>query len=251
MAATVGGAPARTDLERPYLATSVARVTLPCRRDSQRDGDRGGSGNGSRSNESRGTDRSYGGGSNDNRGSANRSYGAQRNDNRGDNRVYDSRRYDDGRASAPRYDTRRDYGRYDNRGSYDRNDYGYRRYGSFNRDAWRGRTFLGLGVSIFAGRPFSFRFDYGWRPNFAYYYPLRSGLAYGGMSFLLDPDFAEVYIDGEFVGVARDFGGQPVPVAVGYHRIELYASGYAPVAFDITVRPGQVIPYRGSLYPGY
>jgi hypothetical protein len=48
---------------------------------------------------------------------------------------------------------------------------------------------------------------------------MRPGLAYGGMSFLLNPDFAEVYIDGEFVGIARDVGGQPVPVAVGFHRL--------------------------------
>ena len=40
-----------------------------------------------------------------------------------------------------------------------------------------------------------------------------------------------------------------MPVAVGYHRIELYAPGCEPVVFDVTVMPGQVIPYRGSLMP--
>jgi hypothetical protein len=80
---------------------------------------------------------------------------------------------------------------------------------------------------------------------------MRPGLAYGGISFLLNLDYAEVYTDGEFVGIARDFGGQPMPVAVGLHRIELYARGFEPVAFDISVFPGQVIPYRGSLYPVY
>jgi len=69
------------------------------------------------------------------------------------------------------------------------------------------------------------------------------------MSFLVDPDDTEVIIDGVFVGIAREFGGQPVPVAVGYHRIELYAQGCEPVAFDVNVMPGQVIPYRGSLMP--
>ncbi len=216
------------------------------RRDSQRGSDNG----------YRGTDnRGYGNRDSDTRGSNNGGYTSNRND--GSNRGYESnRREENWRANPPRYDNRRDYGRYDNRRDYGRYDYGrydsgYRRYGSYNRDAWRGRTLLGLGVSIFAGRPFSFHFDYGWRPSFAYYYPMRSGLAYGGMSFLLDPDYAEVYIDGQFVGIARDFGGQPVPVSVGYHRIELYAPGFAPVAFDITVRPGQVIPYRGGLYPAY
>ncbi|MDO8836202.1 MAG: hypothetical protein Q7V01_11435 [Vicinamibacterales bacterium] len=150
------------------------------------------------------------------------------------------------------YDSRSNSNRgYDNRGysnrGYSGRDYG--RYGSYNRDMWRGRVRFGLNVSIFAGNPFRFRFDYGWRPSFSYHYTMRPGLAYGGMSFLLQPDYAEVYIDGEFVGNARDFGGQPVPVSAGYHRIELYAPGFEPSAFDIHVLPGQVIPYRGSLYP--
>jgi len=164
-------------------------------------------------------------------------------------RQYDTRQYnnganDNGRSANRGYDN----GRYDNRG-YANRDVG--RYGSYNRDAWRNRVRFGLGISIFSGRPFAFRFDYGWRPSFSYRYTMRPGLAYGGMSFLLNPDFAEVYIDGEFVGIARGFGGQPVPVAVGFHRIELYAPGFDPVAFDINVFPGQVIPYRGSLYPVY
>ena len=156
-----------------------------------------------------------------------------------DNRAYSSGRSDNRGYSSGRYDNRS----YSNRG--------FRSYGSYNRDAWRGRVRFGLGLSIFSGRPFAFRFDYGWRPSFSYYYSMQPGLAYGGMSFLLDPDYAEVYIDGQFVGIARDFGGQPVPVAVGYHRIELYADGYEPSAFDIQVLPGQVIPYTGNLYPAY
>jgi hypothetical protein len=172
-----------------------------------------------------------------NRGYDNRSY---------DNRGYDNRSYDNRGYSNQGYDNRSYNNRYDSRG-YSGRDYG--RYGSYNRDAWRGRVRFGLNISIFAGNPFGFRFDYGWRPRFNYYYTMRPGLAYGGMSFLLQPDYAEVYIDGVFVGNARDFGGQPVPVAAGYHRIELYAQGFEPTAFDINVLPGQVIPYRGSLYP--
>jgi hypothetical protein len=123
--------------------------------------------------------------------------------------------------------------------------------GSYDRNAWRSRLRFGLGLSIFAGSPFRFHFDYGWRPGFDYRYQMRSGVSYGGMSFLLNPDYAEVYIDGNYVGIARDFGGQPVPVAVGFHRIELYAPDFEPAAFDINVYPGQVIPYRGSLVQVY
>jgi hypothetical protein len=67
------------------------------------------------------------------------------------------------------------------------------------------------------------------------------------MSFLIDPDDAAVIVDGEFIGIARDFDGQPVPLAAGIHEIELQAADCEPVVFDVTVRPGQVIPYRGSL----
>lgn len=137
------------------------------------------------------------------------------------------------------------------RGSGGYGGYGHVPYGSYNRDAWRGRVHFGLGLSIFAGNPFHFRFDYGWRPAFAYHYPMVPTLVYGGMSFTLDPYYTEVYIDGQFVGVSSDFGGQPVPVAAGFHRIELYAPGFVPVTFDIRVFPGQVVPYHGTLYPAY
>ena len=171
----------------------------------------------------------------DNRQTDNRANGNRAYDNRGYNtRGYDNRSYG--------------YGGY-GYGGYDWNSYGW--HGTYDRNAWRNRVHYGLGFSIFAGSPFSFRFSYGWQPSFRYRYSVMAGTAYGGMSFLLDPDFAEVYIDGEFVGVARDFGGQPVPVPAGYHRVELYAQGFEPVAFDIDVRPGQVIPYRGTLYQVY
>lgn len=137
------------------------------------------------------------------------------------------------------------------RGSGGYAGYGHVPYGSYNRDAWRGRVHFGLGLSIFAGNPFYFRFDYGWRPAFAYHYQMVPNLAYGGMSFVLDPYYTEVYIDGQFVGVSSDFRGQPVPVAAGFHRIELYAPGFVPVTFDIRVFPGQVVPYHGTLYPAY
>jgi len=171
-----------------------------------------------------------------NRGNVNPGYANRGYDNRGyDNRGYDNHGYDNRGYS---------YRGYDNHG-YDNHGYGYGYYDN----SWRSHIHFGLGISIFAGNPFAFRFQYGWRPNFAYRYTMLPGLTYGGMSFLLDPDIAEVYIDGQCVGIARDFGGQPVPVAVGFHRIELYAQGFEPVGFDVNVFPGQVIPYRGSLYP--
>lgn len=163
--------------------------------------------------------------------------------------VSGTRGYATSRPTAVPRDQRYDRGYSGNDRGY--GGYGRSRYGNYNRDAWRGRVHWGLGISIFAGNAFRFHFDYGWRPTFTYHYRMMPGLAYGGMSFVLDPYYTEVYIDGEFVGVSSDFGGQPVPIAAGFHRIELYAPGFVPVAFDIQVRPGQVIPYYGTLYPAY
>ena len=151
-------------------------------------------------------------------------------------RQYDSRQYDNRRYNARHYDNRR----YDNHW-YAYGAYGYRPY------VWRPGLYFGLGISIFAGQPYGFRFDYGWAPSYAYRFPIRQGIGYGGMSFLIDPDEAAVYVDGQFIGIARDFNGQPVPLAAGMHRIGLQAEGRDPVMFDVSVRPGQVIPYRGSL----
>lgn len=175
---------------------------------------------------------------NDRRQSAAPQFDSRRNDTRGayDNRGYSSRGYDNRGYSGRGYDSRAyAYGSY--------GGYGYRPYIS------RSRVRFGLGISIFAGRSYGFRFDYGWRAPYAYRFPLRSGIGYGGMSFLIDPDDAAVYVDGEFIGIARDFDGQPIPLAAGVHEIELQALGCEPVVFDVSVRPGQVIPYRGSLLP--
>jgi hypothetical protein len=235
-----GEAPARSPDNRSYATTNGGT----------RGADQNRSGAGSNANRSYAQPRSNAGGydNRSNGGYDNRAYGSQSYGNR----AYDSRAYGNPGYGNPGYGARD----YDNRayghggyGGYDWNRYGW--YGSYNRNAWHNQVHFGLGVSLFAGSPFSFRFAYGWQPSFRYRYSVSPGMAYGGMSFLLNPDYAEVYIDSQFVGVARDFGGQPVPVPAGYHRIELYAPGFRPVAFDINVMPGQVIPYRGSLYPVY
>lgn len=168
-----------------------------------------------------------------------------------DTRQYDARQYDRRQYDNRRYDTRG----YNTRG-YNTRGYSSRGYDTGRYSSWgysyfpyisRSRVRFGLGISIFAGRPYDFRFDYGWAPPYAYRFSLRSGIGYGGMSFLVDPDDAAIYVDGEFIGIASDFDGQPVPLAPGIHEIELQAEDCEPVVFDVTVRPGQVIPYRGSL----
>ncbi len=75
------------------------------------------------------------------------------------------------------------------------------------------------------------------------------GTSYGGVSFDMQPYDAAVFIDGIFVGAADGFGPQEAPLTLraGLHHVELRADGFQPMAFDLTVVPGQVIPYQGAL----
>ena len=114
----------------------------------------------------------------------------------------------------------------------------------------------GFSVGIFFGTPYPYRWAYPVYVPVPYGYPAYSvppGVAYGGISFGgLTPYDASVFVDGSYVGVASTFDGrrQPLTLAAGRHRIELQAPGYAPIAFDIDVVPGQVIPYQGGMPPG-
>ena len=68
-----------------------------------------------------------------------------------------------------------------------------------------------------------------------------------------NPGNAAVYVDGNYVGEAINFGDEsrPLSLTAGTHRIELDADGYEPVAFDVNIVPGQLLPYQGSLQPAY
>jgi hypothetical protein len=74
---------------------------------------------------------------------------------------------------------------------------------------------------------------------------------YGGISLEITPADAEVYVDGSYAGLVQDFDGtqQPLTVTAGSHRLEVRAPGYEPLALDVNVNPGEVVPYRGDLLP--
>jgi hypothetical protein len=121
--------------------------------------------------------------------------------------------------------------------------YHYQPYYSF-------RPRLSLGFGLFIGYPVAFPswYDPYAYSGYSYGYGARPA-AYGGVSFDIDPYDAEIYVDGEFVGIADDFASTepPLTLTAGMHRIELRAPGFRPVTFDITAIAGQVIPYQGSL----
>lgn len=137
--------------------------------------------------------------------------------------------------------------------------------------AFRPRIDIGFGV--FLGYPVVYPYHLGY-PRYVYgapyryatpypvggYYasaqPAQPSVAvpapvatYGGISFDIAPSDAEVFVDGTYVGRAFDFSPsyQPLTLAPGLHRIELEAPGREPLAFDVDVIAGQVLPYQGEL----
>lgn len=71
----------------------------------------------------------------------------------------------------------------------------------------------------------------------------------GGISFAIAPDSAAVFVDGSYMGTAGEFGAsaEPLGLSGGRHHVEIRAAGYRTMTFDADVRPGEVIPYQGTL----
>jgi len=120
------------------------------------------------------------------------------------------------------------------------------------------RPSFSIGFGIFAGYPvpYTYRYAapivvYGYRAPRVPVYVAPGSTLYGGIALEVGPYDADVFVDGSYAGHVEDFDGstQPLTVMAGTHRIEVQAPGYAPLVVDVTVQPGQVIPYRGDLRP--
>ncbi|HYM26068.1 MAG TPA: hypothetical protein VEU08_22780 [Vicinamibacterales bacterium] len=121
-----------------------------------------------------------------------------------------------------------------------------RRYYSF-----RPHFFIGFG--LYLGYPVAYPYDFGY-PTYVYGAPAGYQIvqgSYGGVSFDVTPDTASVIVDGTFVGTARDFGPvrQPLTLMPGRHHIELQDANSEPLAFNVDVVSGEVVPFRGTLQP--
>ncbi len=213
--------------------------------------------------------------------SDNRGYSPRGNDSRdagrNDNRVGPQRQGVAPRQAIPaprdrydsRYDNRND-NRYDNRndGRYDNRSYGggYNNYAPSYRysgpriviaprqqrrftSSWFSfRPQLRLSFGLTVGYPIAFP---SWYDPYIVGTPgyVRPYMAYGGVSFDVDPQDAELWVDGDYVGRVSDYSpyDPPLTLVAGRHHIELTGRSYRPIEFDITVLSGQVIPYQGTL----
>ena len=113
-----------------------------------------------------------------------------------------------------------------------------------------------IGFGIWIGVPVPYPVVYGYPPyvygdGVIYAAPTDASM-YGGIAFTITPDDAMVAVDGVDVGLVRDFSSrqQPLTLTPGPHHIELQAPGRVPLAFDVDIRPGEVLPFQGTLQPG-
>ena len=109
---------------------------------------------------------------------------------------------------------------------------------------------------------FVYRFPYGVYPYSNYPYPpygypvpvpppgcvTAEGATGGSGAVRLDipQKEAAVYVDGFYVGAAEDFDGATEPLALtpGPHHVELRATGYQTLTFDVNIEAGKTITYR-------
>jgi len=170
--------------------------------------------------------------------------------------------------SAPRYQAPRNMGRsqFEPRAGY-RPYYGAARrpvYAApyrphyFERPYYTFRPRLSIGLRLWLG--LSVPYPRAWvsaypPPVYGYYQgsirPVPGAAAYGGLSFDISPNDAGVWLDGEYVGSVGDFSPYAAPLTLtpGRHRIEVQADGYRPMAWDVNIVPGEVIPVRGAMQP--
>jgi hypothetical protein len=114
-----------------------------------------------------------------------------------------------------------------------------------------------IGFGLWIGNPVPYPYGYmgSYRPRVYGYYPdgaytAQPGVSvYGGVSFDIRPADADLFVDGEYVGPIGDFTprSEPLTLAPGVHRIAVQRDGFRPMEWQVTIEPGQVIPYRGEM----
>jgi len=119
----------------------------------------------------------------------------------------------------------------------------YREYAGGQR-WWR----IGAGLYFGVATPWQWAYPAPWYGSVITVAPR---VAYGAISLDLTPYDAAVYVDGAYVGRVDDFAGteHPLTLMAGPHQIDVQAPGYAPMAFNVRLAPGRLIPYRGDLQP--
>ena len=79
--------------------------------------------------------------------------------------------------------------------------------------------------------------------------PLPENAPIGGLQLDVQPWRAQVYVDGAYAGLVRDFTGyyHHIDLVAGSHLIAIVTPDYQPLIIDVIVSPGHTTTYRGAL----
>ena len=81
--------------------------------------------------------------------------------------------------------------------------------------------------------------------------PAPGARATGSIDINVRPGRAKVFVNGQYVGLADDFDGNPTYLVldVGEHRIMLSMEGFKPLEFDVQVEPARVVTLDVDMTP--
>ena len=71
----------------------------------------------------------------------------------------------------------------------------------------------------------------------------------GGLVLETAPAAAQVFVDGNYVGVAEEFrpDGRAIELSAGAHHVELRAPGYETLNFNVMIGANAIVRYRGDM----
>ena len=75
----------------------------------------------------------------------------------------------------------------------------------------------------------------------------------GGLQLDVTPHSAQVFVDGAYIGIVDQFRGyyQHMDIPAGFHRVEIYAPDYEPLAFETVISPTRTQTFRASMSWAY
>jgi hypothetical protein len=115
--------------------------------------------------------------------------------------------------------------------------------------------YVGIGSHSWGYPGYGYYGGYGWYgpPAWGYtsVYPV-SGATYGALDLDVSPEGAEIYVDGNLVGVADDFDGYPnfLWLDKGTYDVVIFAPGYQTIARQYSIYGGLVIDVEDCDGPG-
>jgi hypothetical protein len=105
------------------------------------------------------------------------------------------------------------------------------------------------GYPYYGGYPYG---GYGYGYGYPYYgYPYYAYESYGSARLNISPRNAQVYIDGDFVGLVDDFDGsfQRLNVPIGEHDLQVYLEGHRTFSQKVLFTRGTTMRFDHTMQP--